>query len=92
MKARIISLQELVDLGCTTTAGSCPIYIYNFTYGCSSYSSCPNEIYTNKNNWGYWTINTSDTGIWLVNRRGYVDQSGATNPNRGVRAGVTISK
>ena len=92
VKARIISLQELVDLGCTTAAGSCPIYIYNFTYGCSSYSSCPNEIYTNKNNWGYWTINTSDTGIWLVNRRGYVDQSGATNPNRGVRAVVTISK
>lgn len=51
-KARLPKLQELTNLGCTQTSGSCPSWLTNnFDYSTVT---------------GFWTSTTSSSNVWIV--------------------------
>ena len=64
-KARLIKVQEAASLGCTNATGSCPIWMFNYLYGATSYGATIND--SSKSNlygdyiYGYWTMNAYST-------------------------------
>ena len=81
MKSRMISVQELAHLGCTTTASSCPLWLYNST----SLTTI-----------GYHTLSastSSNKSIWYVNNNGALSIGNSSmSSDYGTKAVVVISK
>ena len=95
-KARMITVQEAADLGCTTTQKSCPIWLYNYLYNSKDYGGTVNDnsrdSETNLNNYGYWTMSASRSGAWSVNSNGYMISHNTYAKYDGARAVVEVSK
>jgi len=98
-KARMITVQEAANLGCTRTNKSCPVWMYNYLYISTSYggtvSDSTTDPATGSNNYGYWTMNVNSSNAWSdwgVSNRGRVDYEGASNTYYGARAVVVVSK
>ena len=94
-RARIISLQEAVALGCTSTSSSCPIWMYNYMSSSTSYSGTENDTGNGTNNKAYWTLQARDGGnlsaIWNIGTSGSVGSLSYANAV-GARAVVVVSK
>ncbi len=93
-KARMITVQEAVNLGCKWTKNSCPVWMYNYLY-----SSITNGGTVKGKVTSYWTMNvpTSDssTWVWGIHDNGnlyYGSYNQTDSTNYGVRAVVQIKK
>ena len=96
-KARMITLHEAADLGCTTSTKSCPNWMNNYLYNSTSYGGTVIEATgpSGSTNNGYWTMNVtaSDAGrTYYVDYYGTVGSNYAYNTYYGARAVVVISK
>ena len=104
-KTRMITLQEAVNLGCTNSTRSCPIWMFNYLRGSSSFggtSDNTKDPATGLYNYGYWTMNTTynfgDNLAWYVYAYGRVEHSGngvgngTSSSDRGARAVVVVNK
>ncbi len=99
-KARMITLQEAKALGCTTTAKSCPIWMYNYLSSSVDNGGTVNDNLSDqekgsKNN-GYWTMSATSSlayCAWDLSYYGRVYHgNGAFSTDYGARAVVVVSK
>ena len=97
-KARIITLQEVANLGCSSIS-ACPIWMYNYLFNSVESGGTINDTAYGpnwSNNAGYWTITgTSNTphGAWRVSVGDEPVTIRATAaPYYGARAVVVVSK
>ena len=91
-KARMITVQEATDLGCTSDEKSCPIWMNNYLPQSTSYGGTIND--TTDRYTGYWTMNAYPSNIyyaWFVSSNGSVQNYDAYAPF-GIRAVVVVSK
>ena len=98
-KARMITIQEAFNLGCTTSNKTCPIWIYNYLYNSTGYGGTKNDavidIKTGQESQGYSTssVNSGSTiGIWGLDYCGRLYSSYSDHHSYGARAVVVISK
>ena len=98
-KARMITLQEAVDLGCTDTNSSCPKWMYNYLSNSTSYGGTVNDTAldpaTAKGMLGYWTMNASSyyaNNAWGISPKGIAASLNLYSNNYGIRAVVSIKK
>ena len=92
-KARMITMQEALSLGCTTSDQSCPNWMNNYLNGSTSYGGTVNDT-TGGDNYGYWAM-SADSGAsnaWRVDYDGKVYNYFTTRTNSGARAVVVVSK
>ncbi len=90
VKARMITMQEAMKVGCTTSSVSCPVWMYNYLNGSTGW----NGTNTGDNNSEYWTMSANSSYsdfAWMVDFTGRLDDN-LTTRNLGVRAVVVISK
>ena len=94
INVRMITLQEAVDLGCTNTSKSCPIWMYNYLSDSTSYGGTANDTAGSAQNLGYWAMNAyyNHISAYRVNYSGYVGSSHANITYYGTRAVVEINK
>ena len=91
-KARLISLQEAIYVGCSKNSGTCPKWMYNYLYSSSSYGYGGVDDNTT-GNMGYWTLQTGGPyGAWYVAYTGSIEDSYVDFTSYGARAVVVISK
>lgn len=100
-KARMITVQESVSLGCDVDSScSCPKFMSNYLYlstgGCDG---TVNDDYVENggdHNWGYWTMSATSMGdltqAWNVSRLGGLNNTNGTMTLFGARAIVVINK
>jgi len=91
-KARLITMQEAIGLGCTTTQKSCPVWMYNYLYNSTGFGGTVNQ--GTSQNTGYWTISADSsrtTSVWNINFTGLVN-SYNTSSIEGGRAVIMINK
>jgi len=103
VKARLLSVQEAVDLGCITAVQTCPKWMYNYLTNSTDYNGTindanigPNGILGTVGNDGYWMMNAysgANTGAWRITYNGSINYS-STNFNNfyGARAVIEINK
>ncbi len=100
-KARMITVQEAVLLGCTSSDKSCPKWMNNYLQQSTSNGGTVNDKShgpNNTNNSGYWTMsaNPSDTRrAWIVAQNGRVNNYSFVSVDYayyGARAVVVVSK
>jgi len=96
VKARMITMQEAIQLGCSNIYGSCPIWMNNYLSNCNS-SYCTYPDTNRNNNFGYWTMSalqndTNNVSAWHINNNGSLEYHNVTDSSYGVRAVVTINK
>ena len=87
--ARMITLQEAADLGCTRETTKCPIWMYNYMYYSTDNGGTINDIYATNGgaNFGYWTMNP-----WVIHTSGVVSETSLSTNYSGARAVVEINK
>ena len=99
-KARMITVLEAKQLGCTGTPKSCPIWMNNYLGGSTSYGGTVNDTSHGPNgkyNWGYWTMSAYSPNTyeaWYLSHIGYIihgDIQVRVN-DVGARAVVVVSK
>lgn len=95
-KARMITMQEVIQLGCSNIYGSCPVWMNNHLSNCNS-SYCTNPDTNRSNNIGYWTMtalgnNSNNVSAWHINDNGSLEYHNVTDSSYGARAVVTINK
>ena len=97
--ARMITVQEVVDLGCTPDSKSCPIWMYNYLKESKNYNGTINDVTTEnggKYNYGYWTMNadsSTDNRAWYIDFYGRVCiYLNISDLNYSARAVVEINK
>lgn len=76
-KARLPMVQDLIILGCTNVAGSCPGWLGD-------------EL--SSNNFGYWTSNTNGNNIWYVSYDNRLNITSSNTDNIKIRPVIMISK
>ncbi len=97
-KARILTFQEAVDLGCTREAQSCPIWMYNYLFNSTNFSGTENDIYKEneaQTNAGYWLINSNSSNLdsaWDIYTNGNLTDNSIDNIEYGARAVIEINK
>lgn len=101
-KARMITVQEAADLGCTTQDSSCPIWMYNYLYQSTLYggtvADSSQSSSTSDYNHGYWTMNAyslDSTHVWYIAKLGHIYanySTGSVLTLYGARAVVEVSK
>ena len=98
-KARMITLQEAYNLGCTGSSKSCTNwmnnYLYNSTSNGGTVSDSTKDPATGSKNNGYWTMNARSSNAysaWCVDFYGSVYNSSTYNAYYGARAVVVVSK
>ena len=100
-KARMITIQETANLGCTGSSESCPHWMNNYLYNSTGYggtvSDSLTDLETDSYNYGYWTMNATSSSAnyaFAVGYTGSVSNSLTTTDATyyGVRAVVVISK
>ena len=92
-KARMITMQEALALGCTTSSKSCPKFMNNYLSESTGNGGTVNDT-TGGDNSIYWTMsaNSSDTNdAWYVAHSGFV-YYGTASASGGARAVVVVSK
>ena len=98
VKARMITVQEAADLGCTETQKSCPMWIYNYLQEYTSYGGTINDTTTTNgasSNVGYWTMNANSSiayNAWYMRFSGNLSHSVVYYSYLGARAVVEINK
>ena len=91
VKARMITVQEVTDLGCTGTSKSCSIWMYNYLSSSTNSGGTINDTNTD----GYWTMNgysSDSTYAYAVSKIGKIMVNYVYNTVYGVRAVVEINK
>ena len=97
-KARIISLQEVNNLGCAGTEKSCPIWMYNYLANSTNYGGTKNDVSTSisgSDNYGYWTLSANSSYTyyaWYIYYGGRQALGNTYGNIIGARAVVVISK
>ena len=98
-KARMITVQEAYNLGCTGSSKSCPNWMNNYLYQSTSYggtvSDSTTDPATGSKNYGYWTMNATSFGAgdaWSANYSGSVYYNGMHDTRIGARAVVVVNK
>ena len=93
-KARMITMQEALALGCTTSQQSCPNWMINYLNESTNYGGTVNDT-TGSRNYGYWTMSaasSSSANAWYVRFSGYVGISSTSSTGIGARAVVVVNK
>lgn len=94
-KARMITIQEANDVGCTTLEKSCPIWMYNYLQSATSYNGTMDDQ-TGNENIGYWTLSAFSSGnnsVWTINNKGSIQNDASTSSKIfGARAVININK
>lgn len=82
MTARMITYAEATTLGCTTSSGSCPSWLYENLNGTGD-----------DNTWGYWTstVSSTTTEAWNLGFTGRMNPTYVFG-NYGVRPVIELSK
>jgi len=89
-KARMITMQEATNLGCTDKNRSCPVWMYNYLRASTGYGGTVDGTGD-----GYWmsSVNPSNlANAWLVYCIGHLMNIDVTNASMGARAVVVIDK
>lgn len=87
---RLITIQELAMLGCTTTVGSCPIWTYNYLTSSTSFGGTENASSS-----AYWTMSAISSTVgeaWWIYCNGKEDNTYVNNIYSGARAVVVVNK
>ena len=92
-KARIVTLQEAMTLGCTVTEKTCPIWMSNYLKSSTAYGGTNDDATDEKNN-GYWTMSASTDGTksYTIAYGGNIGAWNTTSTDFGARAVVVINK
>lgn len=97
-KARMITLQEAKNLGCTETNKSCPIWMYNYLCLSTSYGGTVNDGTSDTSltaNYAYWTMSAKASNaqfVWFIHYYGNEIANAPYLIGRGARAVVEINK
>ena len=97
-KARLATVQELANVGCTRATGSCPKWVYNYLYSSTDFGGSVSDTTTDGGDgrYGYWTMNAytgSSDFVWHIGRQGRLWYTiSPTYPGIGARAVVEVSK
>ena len=102
VKARIITMQEAVSLGCTSSYSSCPKWMYNYLAQSTSYGGTINstmlDAVNGSNNNAYLTMSADSqkqNNMWVIAFYGNAVSSGGIHVDpsgTGIRPIVVISK
>lgn len=103
VRARMLTVQEAADLGCTSEQKSCPKWMYNYMTNSTDYNGTtndanigPNVINNSAGNDGYWMMNVysgTNVGAWRIIYNGSLNYSNNNHNNYyGARAVVEINK
>ncbi len=86
-KARMITFQEAITLGCTQDEKSCPIWMFNYLVDSTKYGGTVNDNGSHH----YLTMNTSGyyTAAWGIQKNGILYYAAG---NGGIRPVVVVSK
>lgn len=80
-KARMITLQEAVALGCNSSDQSCPVWMYNYLAQSTSFGGTVNDTsvdaITGQANFAYWTMSSYSESSSAL----FVDYSGSIRAN-----------
>ena len=90
----MITMQEALALGCTTSQQSCPNWMINYLNESTNYGGTVNDT-TGSRNYGYWTMSaasSSSANAWYVRFSGYVGISSTSSTGIGARAVVVVNK
>lgn len=90
-KARMITMQEVIKLGCSASDNSCPVWMHNYLNTSTSYGGTVDY----GTDYGYWTLSADSSTTTLagsVRFRGFSTYLTTSNPNSGARAVVMINK
>ena len=95
MRARLPYYSEVIgNTTCTLSYGSCPLWMVNYLY-ISSYYSTSNKINSTGSNYAYWLL-SSNAGASInaryVNNNGTVYNYNTSDAGRGIRPVITILK
>ena len=91
VKARLITTEEARNVGCTTTKQSCPIWLYNYSSGCSK-NGCTKDESINGN---YATMSATqyEDQAWMIyGAEGRFARNRIHGLNRGIRAVIELDK
>lgn len=99
-RARMITVQEAVALGCTDSKKSCPIWMINYLSTSTDYGGTVNDYQVTTDNVllndRYWTMNamtSNTTSVWNIHVSGAFGGSSITSVNGiSARAVVNVSK
>lgn len=101
IRARMITMQEVISLGCTSSQGSCPLWLSNYlstsasnTGSSSGSDSSSAGIADTTANSSYWTISadsSNNTNAWVVQGNGRVYSTSSDYAIQGIRAVVEVS-
>ena len=97
-KARMITMQEALAVGCTESSQSCPNFMNNYLYNSTSYGGTVVDDTTANGasyNYGYWTVSADSSyssTAWFVRFYGDVGSHYTTNTHFGARAVVVVNK
>lgn len=96
-KARMITVQEATNFGCTNSYSSCPIWMYNYLYDNIKYGATINDNSvdptTKSYNYGYWLMNAStDQQSYLLWGVGSIAKNSPTIVYDGARAVIEVFK
>ena len=89
-KARLITAQEASNVGCLEQDQTCPIWMYNYSNGCTNYGGTNNGS-INEN---YATMSSAAVTdwAWLIYSHGRLARNNIHNLNRGIRAVIELDK
>lgn len=92
-KARMLTLQEALALGCTTAEKTCPIWMNNYLNNSTTYGGV-NDDNTDEKNFGYWTMSTTSSTIhsYVISSSGNIGKQEITDSSFGARAVVVVNK
>ena len=83
------------EVGCTPSVGSCPLWMVNYLYSSSYYSTSNDKVNSAGNNYGYWLL-SSGTGLSYfapyVYYNGFVGSIYTNGADSGIRPVITILK
>lgn len=77
-KARLPMLQELINLGCTSTAGSCSTWL---NLGLSSGGTT-----------GFWTSSATSSNVWIISYDNRLNTTTVNSENIRIKPVITINK
>ena len=93
-KARMITMQEAIALGCTSAEKTCPIWMNNYLNNSTTYGGT-NDDKKDEKNLGYWMMSTAfsnSTKSYIAAYGGNIGQFEVTSADFGARAVVVINK
>ena len=89
VRVRMITIQELVKLGCTEKGATCPIWVYNYLSSSQSSGGTVND----QHGYGYWTMSGyNNYRAWYMSASNIIYHSDPADSSQGARAVVEINK